>query len=831
MMHARWSAPFLSLLLVVGATPVLGQDAPATSRVPLAEIQQLILPPLDAEALLEEDRRVELEGPAPRRFAQPVEVLTTLDTDGTWETLADGSRLWRMRIQSPGATDLNFGFERFRVPAGATLEVVSELNGFRQGPYTIENVHDHGELWTAMVPGDRAVLELHVPAGAAPAPELRLKQVSHGYRDMFDLFDDPLVPHQGACNIDVICPQGDPWRDQIQSVGVYSFGGGTLCTGTMIMDVPGTLRSWFLTADHCGVTAGNAASMVVYWNFESPTCGALSGGTLDENQTGATLRATWAGSDFSLVELAGPPPDESNVYWAGWDRTDVIPPGSVAIHHPNTDEMAISFNTDPLTYSPTCIGGGGADTHWEVDNWEEGTTEPGSSGSALFDPDNQLLIGTLSGGLASCTLIDYDCYGRFAVSWTGNGTDATRLSNWLDPADEGVMTVDGSYANARVFYASHRLVDACAVGAGGGNGILEPGESVEVWVSLRSTGDLTGVEATLSSASPGVTVTSGTLSWGALGSAETREGAQPFTVMLAEDAPCYDEIDFQLELGWTDVDPMTGNAVFSEVLGVPLEPELPLAFPNNGEAGSDLAVVDSVTLTDVNVRVRLSHTRIGDVGFRLRAPDGTEVVLLDRPGVPATGRGCPDNNMDVTFDDDAVMLLEDHCDGTDPWYVGTAVPTEALSTLVGRDSAGTWTLIASDGRGGPTGVVDEWELITQPPLGGACQPCVDVVDCPGQVTSPDALRLRKGLGGQVILSFDDPPSACALGTSVFVSASARPAMGVGDFPRDPMFIDRTGEDVDPGAEFAHVPPAESSYYLVVESLPAGGYGPSGHYGP
>ena len=39
---------------------------------------------------------------------------------------------------------------------------------------------------------------------------------------------------QGTCNIDVVCPEGDPWWDEINSVGVYSTGGTTFCTGAMV---------------------------------------------------------------------------------------------------------------------------------------------------------------------------------------------------------------------------------------------------------------------------------------------------------------------------------------------------------------------------------------------------------------------------------------------------------------------------------------------------------------------------------------------------------------------------------------------------------------------
>jgi hypothetical protein len=41
-----------------------------------------------------------------------------------------------------------------------------------------------------------------------------------------------------------------------------------------------------------------------------------------------------------------------------------------------------------------------------------------------------------------------DMYGRFDDSWTGGGTDATRLSNWLDPANTGITTTNTTNVNS-----------------------------------------------------------------------------------------------------------------------------------------------------------------------------------------------------------------------------------------------------------------------------------------------------------------------------------------------------------------------------------------------
>ncbi|MEM7245899.1 MAG: proprotein convertase P-domain-containing protein [Acidobacteriota bacterium] len=802
-----------------------------TELVPLESLEQLVLPALDIDALLEEDRRIE-EGKdivLPHRVAGAIEVVAGLHGNGNWQELADGGLLWRLRVQSPGATDLNFGLRRFVVPEGATFHVISELNGFFQGPYGHQDVKKHGELWTAVVPGDRAVLELHLPPGTemgAEGVELELMQVGHGFRDLFDLFEGPLETHQGSCNNDVICPEGDPWRDPIQAVGVMMVGGTWNCTGTMLMDVPRSFRNWFLTADHCGIRAGNAASVVTYWNFESPTCGALSGGSLDQNQSGATFRATYQPSDFTLLELDADPLPEFNVYYSGWDRTDDIPVGSVAIHHPSNDEKAISFNDDPLTYTGSCIGRT-TDTHWTVDNWEDGTTEPGSSGSGLFHPDTQLLIGDLSGGGASCTRIDIDCYGRFAVSWTGGGSAASRLSDWLDPSGGGDMTVDGSYVGTRLRETGRRFVDSCALGAGDRNGAFEPGETIDIFYTLEASDPVTGVSGRLTSTSPEVTILNDTVSWGALAGGEAREGSA-FQVRVADDA-CFAELDFQVEI---TADGGLGpfELGFSEVVGSPISADVPLAIPDEGQIASTLSVSGVTSFTDIDVRVQIDHSWVGDLIISLRHPDGREVVLLDRPGVPDTDFGCGNDNLVIVFDDDSAVDLEGSCPGDDPWYDGLAQPVEPLSNLLGASDIGDWELVVSDNAGDDTGSIVDWGLITTPPLdAGECQPCTDVIDCPGQVVAAGTLRVRK-LADFIEVSLPAAASDCATGIAVLIADDPRPAVGAGSFPTDPSFVDISAEDIDPGLAFLHPPTPGIAYYLAVETLPDGTYGPSGHYG-
>jgi hypothetical protein len=348
-----------------------------------------------------------------------------------------------VRLASPGALSLNLGLDHFDLPAGAALWLYDADGSLVQGPYTREHRNTEGGLWTAVVLGDEMIAELHVPEGARDRADLTIAAVNHGYR-VFGEAPAGAATKQGSCNIDVICPEGDGWRDQIRSEARITISGAFLCSGQLVNNTSLDGTPYFLTAQHCVENGSQATSVVVFWNFESPTCGQLAGGSLAQNQSGATLVALWRvefGSDFALIELDQTPDPTFNVYYAGWDASGSIPPGAVGIHHPNGDEKAISFDEDPLTMVDAY---GNGSHQWRIGQWEQGTTEGGSSGSCIFNPANGLCVGTLTAGVASCSNPDgWDIYGRMDAHWEGDGSSSGRLRDWLDPLGTGAVTLQG----------------------------------------------------------------------------------------------------------------------------------------------------------------------------------------------------------------------------------------------------------------------------------------------------------------------------------------------------------------------------------------------------
>jgi lysyl endopeptidase len=462
---------WLLLFAFGSAVHAAPQDAvPTAAKHAVLDVSRLdsVLPSkLDLAKLGEEDALLDRKG-TPPRFAVPERVSVTPDRQGTWENLGNGQLLWRLRIIGrEGTTSLNLGFTRFKMTPNGRLMVYSADGQQVLRPFTAADNAAHGELWTPVVTTSDLIVELTVPRRERQQVELKLGWINQGYRG-FGTLPGLEYEKSGSCNLDVEClAAGDTWRDTMRAVGVISTGGSRFCTGSLLNDTAGDHKMYFITANHCSITSGNAASLVVYWNYQNSFCrtpgsaasGQAGNGPLTQFHTGSFFRAASAASDFTLVELDDPPVAAYNHRWAGWDRSTGNFACSAAtpcasIHHPNTDEKRITYvttTTATTSYNNPASPGDGTHiwAHWATDPpgtfTVPGVTEPGSSGSPLYSQAGRF-IGQLHGGPSACgatgdSLSDY--YGRFSVSWTGGGTSSTRLSNWLDAGNTGATTVDG----------------------------------------------------------------------------------------------------------------------------------------------------------------------------------------------------------------------------------------------------------------------------------------------------------------------------------------------------------------------------------------------------
>jgi hypothetical protein len=428
-----------------GQTFNVGGPITSHTKYTFNELKDIeVMPAFDLDAVIAANEANSANKVGPYMFGFEHGVSYDLNNSGTWETLDNGAKIWRIRITSPGALSLNFVFSDFELPKGAHLHIYNADKSMVLGAYTDENNNENHMLGTDLIKGDDATIEYYVPSGSADVGRLNMTMVVHGYLDINGWYTEK-VNESGACNMDVICPDGDDWRDEIRSEARILNGGG-LCTGTLVNNTAQDGTPYFLTADHCG--PAGMGSAVFRFNYDSPTCGSQTTAnsqapSSNNSINGSTFRASKADSDFGLVELNSTPPASYNVYYAGWNNTGATPQTAVGIHHPSGDVKKISFDDDVLQSASGLSSV--ANSEWRIEAWERNTTtEGGSSGSGLWD-ENHLIIGQLHGGQASCSNSVNDYYGKFSMSWDGNGSSssAQRLQDWLDPQNSGATTLPG----------------------------------------------------------------------------------------------------------------------------------------------------------------------------------------------------------------------------------------------------------------------------------------------------------------------------------------------------------------------------------------------------
>ncbi len=396
------------------------------------------------------------------RIAKHTMVDFNLQNSGTWSTLPNGDKVWRLKMTSLGAQGTLLFFNDFYLPAGSRMHVYSPDKKQLLGAFTSYNNHASRTFATALVKGESCIVEYYEPVEQAGKGTISMNEFGYVYRaaNAFEEQDEnssQLSPAASdPCEVDVKCPEGTAWADQIRGVCRILVKVGTssgLCSGSAINNTMTDCTPYILTAQHCGVGATTADynGWKFYFNYQKSGCGSGSG-SLSNVLTGASLRANSNDvsgsainkSDFILCETNSAFPAAFNIYLNGWNRVNTGATSGASIHHPAGDFKKISTFTTTLTTSAWS----GSSTHWRV-VWaatvtNHGVTEGGSSGSPIFNQSN-LIVGQLSGGSSFCTSPTApDLYGKFSYSWLSCGTTTDRrLSPWLDPAGTGATSLAG----------------------------------------------------------------------------------------------------------------------------------------------------------------------------------------------------------------------------------------------------------------------------------------------------------------------------------------------------------------------------------------------------
>jgi hypothetical protein len=394
-------------------------------------------------------------------YGRGLDVSIDIKRQGQLETLEDGSKLWLLKVTSPTAYGLQFYFDKYKVPEGASLYLFNENKSMVLGGFTSDNnpkdKNKAIQFGTQYIGGGTVFIEYHEPAWAHFEGEVSITKAIHIFEDIFLESGGPWGTSLD-CNINVSCPEGIGWEKEINSVAlVLAYNADDeltgWCSGALINNTSEDGQALFLTAKHCiDPTQFNVSPLdlplfdhstwLFLFNHQTSSCesdGSEVSNYTAESVYGSILLAEDGlgspTSDYLLLDLVTSEFVLSyyGACYAGWSLSSTHQGPFAGIHHPKGDVKKISIANSIDDFS---------DTHWEVD-WDQdkGTTQKGSSGSPLFNNNHQIIgqvhYGKKPTGADDCHPDKITGYGKITKSWAEGG-----FSYWLDPDNTGQTSVD-----------------------------------------------------------------------------------------------------------------------------------------------------------------------------------------------------------------------------------------------------------------------------------------------------------------------------------------------------------------------------------------------------
>ena len=411
------------------------------------------LPQVDHQKLLAEDEISQKSNPFIKnipRFGIPQNVNITLKNSGFWEEITGRGRLWKLKIITKDAFHTNLLFSKFKIPFGSKLWIYNENEIL--GAFTSRNNKKNEKFSTSPLKGDYFWIEYFEPLEFIGYGIITLKKIIHGYKDLYKISGS-----SGKCNINSKCKIAKEYKKSSKSVvSLMTSQGSRFCTGTLINNLKRDSRQLLLTASHCLDPSykEDVDTWIASFQYESIKCKKNKGMISNFTTSGMKLLAENDKTDLLLLEILEPIPNEYNAFLSGFDSNEEIKSKFVySIHHPSGDIKKFSFSGIPIESHNHYH----ENTHWKVLKWENGTTEPGSSGSALFN-DKQQIIGQLTGGTASCQNKEgFDIYGKLSMSMKID----SNLSKHLNPNSSNQQNLNIEGMKLKNFNSKENCKESC----------------------------------------------------------------------------------------------------------------------------------------------------------------------------------------------------------------------------------------------------------------------------------------------------------------------------------------------------------------------------------
>lgn len=421
--------------------------------------------------------------------------------NGTWTVLPNGTNVWRLRIKSINAYNLQLHFGSYHLEPGASIFMYNPDHSVVRGAFTDFNNCESGIFVTAPIPGDELIIEYDAPVGL-PVPPLKITGVIHDYMGhICNVSNTSFL----SCNETPNCPHWQPFCNAVRSTVAFDMeladhSNWICCSGSLVNNTLNDFTPYILTAKHCmtvhdiagctcsdGTTptsspsAKDISTAIFYFNNQSATCDPIDGHLDFSVEGGCSLGVSSDDeTDIALLKMNNKPPIQYNVFYAGWDMRS---PGSlpnntgIVFHHPEggaKEAAEVNFSTYFGTWDGSCV------IPWPREFWDVNITtgspfKPGSSGGPMFTTDERV-IGVMGGEIHACDHPDRDCndkndyrFGRISFAWPAlcsfiasdkSPADPPPTQDGIDPimSCQNDIFADGNFWPAKWYRATNPQV-------------------------------------------------------------------------------------------------------------------------------------------------------------------------------------------------------------------------------------------------------------------------------------------------------------------------------------------------------------------------------------
>lgn len=352
-------------------------------------------------------------------------------------TTTSAGKVWTLRISVPNALSIGLTFSQFNLSSSAEMFIYNDGKTVLNKRIKKEHFTNSDTVSISSINGNAVIVYILEPNNFGNFQSMvSINQIVGGYQEISDVGDIGSGALQQATINCIPHIQCYSWRMMsaraIARIEIPRDNNRVgLCTGTLINNEQNNGRAYLLTAFHCvdansnNILDANEIQALRQARFQFQFWRTQCNGNINNDGiqfNGAILRTQNRGSDMVLLELINQPGIGDGVNYAGWSRQTGASSNSQSfiIHHPRGEDMRHTQTRFVRNYILNS-------NYWQA-GYSSGVVDRGSSGSALFNEQSQI-IGQLKAGWSSCNYTDFsDRYGKFSRSW-----DNGNLQPWLSP--------------------------------------------------------------------------------------------------------------------------------------------------------------------------------------------------------------------------------------------------------------------------------------------------------------------------------------------------------------------------------------------------------------